>query len=657
MSNIKPRASGKDPPLSNRQLEEQDIVDNLVIDNEIEGVEAFVANACVKMKLNTFSVNKQINTRLRNVVLDMNQVLGEAYAFANFHLLRIMDASPDIVVPKIDRNFYYRCLVAVSVNKSRDTTLSDELQASKKRFDALRESNVPKVKTIGQSQMIADLSISMATMATNHLWMNIQKRLQRFLSWSQPALKLPMRKRIVASVLFKPTVALSKLFPNKDIHEQAGLAVATELRGILELPSSGQYASRAHLLIPLYFHILKVTVAAKKVWIDAKKVKKFGGRVFTLLPMKNGYTISHIQFSAMTLLGYMKELKLEQFEGDGRKEDASRILRKYFNVNLVETKNRRFGNRIITDGVAVSVLMNKKSALVCPNSCPSEKKLQELYVRSLCDRSDSEHVRIASVDPGYTDVVTGIDQYGNINSYSSAKYYEMALYNMSRRRTDKWNQGTVLLTATIPPPETDSLTEFEEFARPYLKNLRVILQHRCDKGYRNMRFLRYKKKQVAIRDICEMIAPRGELSVVGFGDWNGGNGTPIKRRCAGPLQEIKLYLAKMKDVVLMSIDEYNTSKKCSDCGHELCNMKASRVTYRKVDGTRVKVVRDIEKIHKILHCKSRQAGTSSSTETPRCGTTWNRDVNASKNILKLTILQMQGLPRPVALRRQTAANQ
>jgi hypothetical protein len=63
---------------------------------------------------------------------------------------------------------------------------------------------------------------------------------------------------------------------------------------------------------------------------------------------------------------------------------------------------------------------------------------------------------------------------------------------------------------------TDSLIEFEEFARPYLKNLREILQHRCDKGYRNMRFLRYKKKRVAIRDICEMIAPRGEPSVVGF---------------------------------------------------------------------------------------------------------------------------------------------
>ena len=85
------------------------------------------------MKLNTFSSNKQLNTMLRNVVFDMNQLLGESYAFANFHILRILHAkeiSPDMIIPKIDRSFYYRCIIAMSVNKARDSALEDDLRLS-----------------------------------------------------------------------------------------------------------------------------------------------------------------------------------------------------------------------------------------------------------------------------------------------------------------------------------------------------------------------------------------------------------------------------------------------------------------------------------------------------------------------------------------------
>ena len=648
------KTSGKDPPLSNRQLENEDIADDLVVENDVEGHDETVAMASVKMKLNTFSDNNLLNGKIRSIVLNMNQLLGEAYAFANFHILRTLNMNE--TCPTIDRNFYYRCLVAVSVSKSRDGTLGSEIKESKVLFDKLRDPSIPKINITGHVQIVADLSISMSTMATNHLWMNIQKRMQRFLRWSQPTMKQPMRKRIVESILFKPAITLCKLFPNKDIKNTEGLAVATELRELLKLPSSNQYASRAHLLLPLYFHILKKTATAKEAkahiaLIDGKRQKKFGGKTFTLLPLKDGFTINHIPFSSMALLGILKGMKLEKFNGDGRDEDASAILKKYFHVQLVETEKRKFRNRFVTDGVSVSVLVNKKCALVCPDSCPCEKRLKELYKKSLLDQNDKEHVRVVAVDPGFTDVATTADNNDNIKSYSSAKYYDKALYDLSRRRTNKWNKGTVELTKAIPYPETDTMSEFEEFVRMYLKNLPVILRHRYNKGYRNMRFLRYKKKQAAIREICEMIAPTGEVSVIGYGDWNGGNGSPISRRCAGPQQEIKLYLSKKKDAVLLSIDEYCSSKMCCQCHNVLSNMRAKSIIYKKdANGVKTQVERGVGKIHKILHCKSRQADSSSSKKS-RCGTTWNRDVNAAKNILMLTLRLMQGLRRPAVFTR------
>ena len=648
MPRVKP---GTSPPVTNRQLEEHDNEDDLAVDDTDDCNDVFVANAVVKMKLNSFSTKKQLNTKIRNVVFDMNQVLGEAYTFANFHLLRILHKKkefPDVVIPVIDRNFYYRCIVAIGLNKCRGSTLDNELEESKKCFDLLRDPNIPKVVLSGHIQVLADLSISMTTMAKNHLWLNIAKRLLQFLSWSQPTMKPPMRKRIVDAILYKPTIPLTKLFPNKDPKEQEGLVVATELRAILTLTTSKQQGSSAHLLIPLYFHILEKTVEAKKVTATGKK---FAGRTFTLLPMKNGYTINNIQFSTMALLGYIKAVKLEKFQGDGRDVDASKMLRKYFNVNLIETKHRIFGNRITTDGVAVSIFIKKKCALICPNKCPCEKKLSDLVKRSVLERDNPKHVRVVSADPGFTDVAVTRDHYGNTNSYSSAKYYEKALYNMSRRRINKWNETTVELTRAIPCPETDSFQEFRDFTKSYLLNLVAILKHRFDKGYRNMRFLRYTSKNIAINEICEMIAPRDEMNVVGFGNWNGGKGTPIKRRCAGPLQEIKLQLDKMKNTALLSIDEYLTSQTCSNCENKLSNMKAQHYTYKKVDGKMSKVDKGIEHIHKILHCRSRQVGKSSQ-KTPSCGTTWNRDVNASINILNLTFLLMQGLPRPKAMTRK-----
>jgi transposase len=54
------------------------------------------------------------------------------------------------------------------------------------------------------------------------------------------------------------------------------------------------------------------------------------------------------------------------------------------------------------------------------------------------------------------------------------------------------------------------------------------------------------------------------------------------------------------------------------------------------------------RIHKVLHCKrSVRDGPQD-----RCRATWNRDVNASKNILMLLMLEVLGMERPAAFCRE-----
>jgi hypothetical protein len=78
----------------------------------------------------------------------MNQVVAEAYLFANFHVTRCLDDPAFDVecLPKLDRNFYYRCLLAVSRFNIQKGTLGESLTTSMDAFDGLRPEGCPKTE-------------------------------------------------------------------------------------------------------------------------------------------------------------------------------------------------------------------------------------------------------------------------------------------------------------------------------------------------------------------------------------------------------------------------------------------------------------------------------------------------------------------------------
>ena len=111
----------------------------------------------------------------------------------------------------------------------------------------------------------------------------------------------------------------------------------------------------------------------------------------------------------------------------------------------------------------------------------------------------------------------------------------------------------------------------------------------------------------------------------------------MSRKTCGPLQAIRRHLGERPDVVFIAVDEHLTSMTCSECRHRLCNMCA--LTTRKSRDGEVVVRRS--KVHKVLHCSS-----SDRSDKSGCGKTWNRDINASRNILSLTLDLLAGRDRP-----------
>ena len=64
-------------------------------------------NSCIKMKLNSFlrdGHQKVIAHKLNQIVSDGNIILGEAYAFANYFILKRLELNEEM--PLMDRNFY-----------------------------------------------------------------------------------------------------------------------------------------------------------------------------------------------------------------------------------------------------------------------------------------------------------------------------------------------------------------------------------------------------------------------------------------------------------------------------------------------------------------------------------------------------------------------
>ena len=602
---------------------------DVVVASTKVGTDGTVAS-CVKMKLNQLCCNGMVKDRIQAVVMMANVVLGEAYAFSNFHVLRLV--SQDKAIPAIDDKFYWRCMMAVTTNNCIARLFDVEFLESIKAFDALRTPTTSqKVDISGNfNQIAASLRVVMQTAAVNHLWLNLDKRVSRYISWRWPTLKR-YAKKIQRDVTFgknrKDTA--EKCFPG--IAPKAVLArqVIKELRDLL--PDVSGFGTRAHLTLKLYARILKDTEVEmeRRRRQQATSKKKFNGRLFNLLPMKGGFTISHVPISSMAYMMILRDCKLVDFTDDGRGQNHLKLWAKHFNLNAIETRNRKFAGMIATDGTSVSAVMTQQTGSII--------KIKDLDPAKLLRVLEWGGTSVG-VDPGITDVVAYATSDGKLGSYSGKRYYEDAKINLSRRRTTVWNAETEDLVRTMPTSQTCSVEAFTSFARTYLNVFRRMLAHRASKGYRNMRFMRYVFKKKTVERICDMIAPKDKPGVVvGFGNWRGPNGTPISRRCMGPLQDIKRVLNSRSNVWMVEIDEMYSSKRCCNCHCDMVNMRSKDANNMTT------------KVHKVLHCQK----CSNNESSTRCGSTFDRDVNASKNMLMLLMCIVYGSPRPARFCRST----
>jgi hypothetical protein len=105
-----------------------------------------------------------------------NNIVGEAYAFANFHVTRTSLAGA--AQEPITQKFYYALGLRFPEMNVRKALFLEAMEQSATAFDALRPERFRPTDATNLMDLMPDVAVTMATMGTNHLWMNLSAKTQ-----------------------------------------------------------------------------------------------------------------------------------------------------------------------------------------------------------------------------------------------------------------------------------------------------------------------------------------------------------------------------------------------------------------------------------------------------------------------------------------------
>ena len=242
------------------------------------------------------------------------------------------------------------------------------------------------------------------------------------------------------------------------------------------------------------------------------------------------------------------------------------------------------------------------------------------------------------IDTGRVRMITSVDNEGNVFMMKRKAYYyaqrhkRMMDWENSRKTNTRYGEAMAAMSQAGGFKNTD-IAVWTSTLQAQNQYLGVIIEEQInnkERAHKKMARFRYKKSWLdrSIRQWLEPIYKNKTKrhALLGFGD--GKFPCTGKGEMAVPTTEIQKTLKKMIKILslqryikLIAIDEYNTTKCCHRCDNEMQKL----ITHGR-------------------ECSRYRLCTQCTHKTN--GKTRHRDVNASRNILKLLELRAHGLLRP-----------
>lgn len=318
------------------------------------------------------------------------------------------------------------------------------------------------------------------------------------------------------------------------------------------------------------------------------------GKKFTLVPISK-IKAHHIRIDAITLFNILKKINYNVDDASKRvnKDTMQAEWRQIFDIDRFETKNRKFDYGVMTDGIAISLLFtkNKKQQV----SSENQKQLNQ---------------RLISIDPGRSNLITAYD-WSNKKTYTltGKQYYKEAGMTKRFKETQKYDMEVahIIRKLSLNPIKSIVETDIYGYTQTIIRNYDKLWQHYTEKKRRRWDFTVFSRKQKVFSTFFKKFQNGDKTPVtVAYGAASFGcNG---KGELSVPVKNIANECTKRFQTHF--VDEYNTTKMCSDCHH-----KTHEVGYKK----RIDEKKCHGKIRGLRWC-------------PICRKLLNRDVNAAKNI-------------------------
>ena len=573
---------------------------------------------CIKSSWKSFCKNNLLaDTIVKDILPKINTISFLSYKLLNYHFIRLLEENKPL--PEIKQNLFYQsCCMVSQLKYTKDTTdTTTELYESFSQMKQYITDELPARDYLCLGY-ITNLNKLQITMTNNHLKLNFYNRFRKYLK-----LRTGETDNAVVYNWLKDIYE-----PNYDGKNVFVLYMRKWLKYI---PTEVNIVKHSNHFVKIYYSILKEF----EKYPDTK-----GIRTFTLLPHKHGFTQSHITICNAGLENTLKYIanELKRANNDSNsgldvkkfEENSNEYWKELFNITKYETKNKKFGYTILTDGKSVVLQMRKPT---------QPEKITTEY-------TEQHYDNFLGIDPGIRALITSYDTNDKVIQITTREYRHKSKMIYACKKRENWYKRWEHYEEwkLIPTIKTSKTNVMEEYFKYVFPRMQTFTDFHMEKGFRNLNFTSYCRSKATLAKICERISgvsksTKNVKTLVGFGDYSQQHGL-VKSHPTTPILRLKRELHRYCKVV--DIDEYKTSKTCSSCNKEI-------VLYRnRIQRKKMGVLEPIAKmtnIHSVIRCKH--------NECKLC--CMDRDINASKNILGLLLNQYRGEERPVCFRPEKIA--
>ena len=595
--------------------------------------QSFFSNKVIKSKLNTISKDSKVVKNLNDIVMTISNMSWATYNFLNLHILRILENNK--LIPKLDQTLINRvaCLVTVQNGKANypngvDSELLETLKNYKSVIpDTYKFPDRAKLGTI-QNFIVQEIGISIK----NHLELNFESRFLKYLK-----LVHNLSDRWKRKYIFRTVFNMRGNYPSKFDKDEKCQELVKHYRTEFQYPTDDSKLSNPYFTLPYYYKMLKM-------------FKEKGVAAFSLLPRKSTLIPEHITISTSCLVDILS-LWTKKPKRIFDVLDKDERWKHIFNIPK-RSKNDWFGGMITTNGYDVSIYYKRPpkgfkyskeewESMSYVDRCViidkikenrKSKKESKKEFQTEIKRSDLEDdVRLLGNDVGHRYMFTMVDKNGNFTRCSGKEYHHMTGIKETRKRINRRKDSIELLKDMCKwSLKVSSVEEYLENLRNQFKNNGELIKEYSRKYYRKLGFTSRIKKTKAFYKLGERIEGRYERTVIGWGD-GGTNQKGLKGNHI-PNKEFKRHLLSTRSSITTVVcDEYCTTKKCSECGSDTIKVKHWREIRDQDKNVSLKLV----ETYGLRRCNNNE-----------CRITWDRDVNACINILKIFECCLNGKERP-----------